>query len=225
MLFRSGPDGRAAVLISPYDPAAGFNVGHAMQRNKLIYALADAALVVSSDYGKGGTWTGAVEQLEKLSFVPVYVRSRGETGMQGLEALRQKGALSWPDPATSEELMEALAVRAYPENDAPKQGELSFVVREEPPSAVEDRPNLPAGKPAPYKQSEVTPATRAEELFAKVRELLGQMKTPRTDAEVAADLRVSKGQAKEWLQRLVEEGVLQKLSKPTRYCVGGNSID
>ncbi len=30
------------VLISPYDPLAGFNIGHAMQRNKLIYALSDA---------------------------------------------------------------------------------------------------------------------------------------------------------------------------------------
>ena len=48
-------DGRLA-LICPYDPAARFNVGHAMQRNKLVYALADAALVVSSDHGKGGAW-------------------------------------------------------------------------------------------------------------------------------------------------------------------------
>jgi DNA processing protein len=68
------------VLISPYDPSAGFNVGHAMQRNKLIYVLADAALVVSSDYEKGGTWAGAVEQLDKLRLVPVYVRSNRETG-------------------------------------------------------------------------------------------------------------------------------------------------
>jgi DNA processing protein len=68
------------VLISPYDPAAGFNVGHAMQRNKLIYALADAGLVVNSDLEKGGTWAGAVEQLEKLKFVPLYIRSTGETG-------------------------------------------------------------------------------------------------------------------------------------------------
>ena len=29
------------VLVSPYDPCARFNVGHAMQRNKTIYALAD----------------------------------------------------------------------------------------------------------------------------------------------------------------------------------------
>ena len=47
------------VLTCPYDPASRFHVGHAMQRNKLIYALADAVLVVNSDYGKGGTWTGA----------------------------------------------------------------------------------------------------------------------------------------------------------------------
>ncbi len=78
------------VLISPYDPSAGFNVGNAMQRNKLIYALADASLVVSSDLNKGGTWTGAVEQLDKLKFVPVYVRSTGGSS-PGLDALRSKG--------------------------------------------------------------------------------------------------------------------------------------
>ncbi len=43
------------------------------------------------------------------------------------------------------------------------------------------------------------------------------MNTPKTDAEVAAELNVSKSQAREWLKRLVEEGVLEKLSKPTRY--------
>ncbi len=89
------------VLLSPYDPAAGFNVGNAMQRNKLIYALADAALVVNSDYEKGGTWAGAgagaVEQLRKLHFVPVYVRSSaGES--KGLTAFQRNGAHTWPDP-------------------------------------------------------------------------------------------------------------------------------
>ena len=85
------------VLISPYDPSAGFNVGHAMQRNKLIYALSDASLIVSSDLNKGGTWAGAVEQLDKLKFVPVYVRSTG-TSSAGLDALRRKGAQPWSNP-------------------------------------------------------------------------------------------------------------------------------
>lgn len=113
------------VLVSPYDPSARFNVGHAMQRNKLIYALADVALVVSSDYEKGGTWTGAVEQLEKLRLVPVYVRSKGETN-KGLDALRRKGALPWPNPDTPGALVQALAIEASPNKDASGQGELSF---------------------------------------------------------------------------------------------------
>ena len=89
-------DGRL-VLISPYDPGAGFNVGNAMRRNKLIYALADASLVVSSDFNKGGTWAGATEQLDKLRLVPVYVRSPSDSS-QGLDALRKKGAIPWPNP-------------------------------------------------------------------------------------------------------------------------------
>ena len=51
-----------------------------------------------------------------------------------------------------------------------------------------------------------------------MRLLLEKLDTPKTDAEVAAELNVSKGQAKEWLQRLVKEGVLEKISKPVRYC-------
>jgi predicted Rossmann fold nucleotide-binding protein DprA/Smf involved in DNA uptake len=95
--------GGQLVLMSPYDPSAGFNVGNAMQRNKLIYALADASLVVSSDLNKGGTWAGASEQLDKLKFVPVYVRSTGESS-PGLDALRKKGAMPWPNPQDPESL-------------------------------------------------------------------------------------------------------------------------
>ena len=99
-------DGRLT-LVSPYDPTARFHVGHAMQRNKLIYALADAALVVDSTHGKGGTWAGAVEQLDKLRFVPIYTRAE-RYGDGALEALRRKGALAWPEPATPEELRRLL---------------------------------------------------------------------------------------------------------------------
>jgi predicted ArsR family transcriptional regulator len=66
-------------------------------------------------------------------------------------------------------------------------------------------------------QNSSVTATPAEALFEKVRELLCKLDTPRADAEVAEMLRVSKSQAKEWLERLVEEGTLEKLKKPTRY--------
>jgi len=208
-------DGQLA-LVSPYDPVAGFNVGHAMQRNKLIYALADSALVVSSDYEKGGTWAGAVEQLEKLRLVPVYVRSNGETG-EGLEALRRKGAVPWPNPETPEALAEVLAVEVSTSKAAPGQKELFSSVREEPKQAYEiPQRLLPIDDSCPPLSVE-SPLAPADELFAKVRELLGKTQTPKTDAEVAADLHVSKSQAKEWLQRLVKEGVMEKHTKPVRY--------
>lgn len=203
------------VLTSPYDPAAGFNVGYAMQRNKLIYALADAALVVCSDYEKGGTWAGAVEQLEKLRLVPVYVRSNGEP-TKGLDALRRKGALLWPNPDTPEVFVEALAVKS-PQNDIPDQEQLSFATAKEPAPGYEGQHEAPQPDTPPPTPATAAATTPAEELFAKVRSLLEQMDVPKTDAEVATELNVSKSQAKVWLQRLVKEGVLEKLSKPIRY--------
>jgi DNA processing protein len=91
------------VLVSPFDPAAGFNVGNAMQRNKLIYGLADAALVVNSDHEKGGTWSGAIEQIERFHACPVFVRT-GEGIPIGNRKLIEAGACPWPNPTTAGDL-------------------------------------------------------------------------------------------------------------------------
>jgi predicted Rossmann fold nucleotide-binding protein DprA/Smf involved in DNA uptake len=95
------------VLISPFDPEAGFNVGNAMQRNKQIYALADFALVVSSGHNEGGTWTGAIEQLEKLHLAPVFVRD-GDSVPDGNRQLLRRGALPFPSLPSPESLRDFL---------------------------------------------------------------------------------------------------------------------
>lgn len=118
------------VLVSPYDPSAGFNVGNAMQRNKLIYALADASLVVSADLNKGGTWTGAIEQLSKFKFVPVYVRSTGGSSA-GLDALRNKGAIPWPNPQDTG-AFESIFDASAPSSIAPQQSDLSLFPGDQP---------------------------------------------------------------------------------------------
>ena len=275
------------VLISPYDPSARFQVGHAMQRNKLIYALSDAALVVNSDYGKGGTWTGAVEQLDKLKLVPVHVRVSGEVG-EGLEGLRERGANPWPEPKTPEALEEILdaasdggygapgqrtllanardgseAFNKAPDTasgvecGAPAQWTPPTDAREESAPSEDDsqaEPAAPARTPEPCAAADSTPA---DELFAKVKELVERMDGPKTATNVAEELQlISKKQAEVWLARfaegkirelfkgagvckteaeisedlqvsvkpiraclkhLVEEGVLDKLSRPVRY--------
>lgn len=197
------------VLLSAYDPQAGFNIGNAMQRNKVIYALADAALVVKADYGKGGTWAGAIEQLDKLRLVPVYTFPNAQPDA-ALESLGKKGALTWPNPTTPEDFSEALAARIS-SSDAEQ---LSFSA---------DNGNhsgeIPEGEkpPDPMSQADSASLPPDEQLFATVRTLLEQVDSPKTDKEIANELKVTTGQVKEWIKRLVKEGILEKLSAPTRY--------
>lgn len=52
------------VLLSVVKPDAGFNAGIAMMRNRYIYAQSMGTIVVKSDYKKGGTWNGAMDNLK-----------------------------------------------------------------------------------------------------------------------------------------------------------------
>ena len=242
-------------LISPYDPGAGFNVGNAMRRNKLIYALADAALVVSTDFNKGGTWAGATEQLDKLRMVPVYARSTPE-GSAGIDALRRKGAIAWPDPDDASSFNAVFAALPMPnggraatslfsdeETSVPAAGapevpgDLTAVSKVEEDSTplgdiVRDSPAAPehggASRRQPSMQESpgnVDMAARAtngaaDALYATVRELLLDLLVdPMKDAEVAEELQISAVQARTWLQRLVDEGVVEKKKKPSGYVV------
>ena len=79
-----------AVIISSTRPDAHFNIGEAMARNKLIYALSDAVVVAAARYKTGGTWAGATEAMRKWK-TPVYVRQTGEVGLAqlGAQPIRQ----------------------------------------------------------------------------------------------------------------------------------------
>jgi len=66
-----------------------------MGRNKVIYGLADFAIVVSSDYQTGGTWAGASEAL-KANWCPVFVRESPDVP-KGNRELRKLGAVGLPE--------------------------------------------------------------------------------------------------------------------------------
>lgn len=51
------------LLLSVAKPDAGFNAGIAMMRNRYIYAQSNGTVIIKSDYNKGGTWSGAMENL------------------------------------------------------------------------------------------------------------------------------------------------------------------
>jgi DNA processing protein len=99
-------DGQLVVL-TPYAPTAGFSVGAAMGRNKVIYGLADFAVIVSSDFQTGGTWAGAIEAL-KAGWCPVFVRDGGEVPKGNRELLKLGSA-----PLTEKDLATAGDVAAW----------------------------------------------------------------------------------------------------------------
>jgi predicted Rossmann fold nucleotide-binding protein DprA/Smf involved in DNA uptake len=105
--YREGIRSGQLVLISTFNPEAGFNVGNAMGRNKYIYALADFAVVVSSDFQEGGTWAGADEELRRESGRPVFVRTGAGVPKGNTELLR-KGAKPFPVDALTAGLKDAL---------------------------------------------------------------------------------------------------------------------
>jgi predicted Rossmann fold nucleotide-binding protein DprA/Smf involved in DNA uptake len=106
--FRDAIVDQRLLLISPYNPEAGFNVGNAMGRNKYIYSLSCNALIISAEKEKGGTWAGATEELKRKNGVKVFVRNEGNVPGGNREMLKL-GALPFPERPWNKSLFETLA--------------------------------------------------------------------------------------------------------------------
>lgn len=233
-------DGRL-LLISPYHPDAGFSVGNAMGRNKLIYALADYGLVVSADHKKGGTWEGAVEELKRKPGRPVFVRL-GDSVPEGNRKLVDLGALAFPAFAGSQDpaavLRESLTSRPAPE---PKDETPLFTQPTRPDhavGAVREAPPVSAQPPtqserlaAEAKTAKVTeeqpanapltaPTTQPQTLpipasvYDAVKPLIIKaLDKPQTVDALAKALKVRKPQLQDWVKDLLKDGVLEEQVK------------
>lgn len=245
--FREGMLEKRTLLISPYDPSAGFNIGHAIARNKFIFALADIGLVVNSDLEKGGTWAGAIEQLRKLRFVPLFIRSTGKLS-SGLNALLGEGALPWPNPVDGEALdvlfTEQLSENSRSDSPVPlEHRDLGSVVR--PPSDArpgdstwasqmslleESSSELRVLKNAP--EDSVVPMVKRtfvelpsdgskdsrQEIFATFERLIRKvLQAPKKVAEIAEELDLNQTQTRVWLERLAAKGIVEKKKGDATY--------
>lgn len=205
------------VLISACDPKAGFNTGHAMQRNKYIYALSDIALVVNSDLNKGGTWAGAIEQLNKYRQIPIYIRSTGNAS-KGLEELNNKGALLWTNPSNIQEFSALFNLN----NVMNKATQMSLLDYDEENSQNELISSINHGNKNSPLNAESNPLCSLkanEKLFNCVKELIrnSTFNSAKKEIELADELDISPSQMKKWLQRLVDEKHLIKKSRPIKY--------
>lgn len=213
------------LLISPYHPQARFNVGTAMGRNKLIYAMADYGLVVSAEHKKGGTWAGAEEELKREKPIAVFVRM-GEKVPTGNKKLLELGAFEWPGTIRQNDLFQQLAdiAKAQPES---KEVE----TRSEPLSLFDYQPQEEISvENEPVKETEpVCPPTHelaneAPDMAnpcsiyeAVLPIILLHLKEPTAVDDLADRLDVAKGQLNVWLKKAVDDDQVRKHKNPVRF--------
>lgn len=213
--YRTGIKEGRLCLFSATDPSAGFSVGNAMARNKYIYALADYALVISSDVGKGGTWAGATEALEKISDVPVFVRMQGNIA-EGNRQLLKKAAKPFPQSPWNAPLKELIAV-ATSDNQLIKTEEQAKVDTEVINIVDKNKPDelaINITEKVMYRPKNIYEAV--------LPFILQKLEEPKDDQTLAQCLDVQIGQIRVWLKQAVAEGKVIKHTKPVTYQVNRN---
>ena len=201
-------DGRLT-LLTPYEPDTGFTIGKAIGRNKDIYALADAALVVRFKAGEGGTWTGAIEQLGRNQSAPpgvsVFVRA-AHNPEKGLDELRGKGAFCFPeDDFWRSPLAELLPLSTT--SSAPSIESARAQPVAEPHASGVSIPSAPAA---------VDTETCYHRCLPLLLQNFQQERTTKQLSEIAKRLQLLPRQLEDWLKRAVEEGKLTKKKKKGR---------
>lgn len=222
------------VLVSHYEPETAWAVSRAMERNRLIYGLSDAALVVACQEGEGGTWSGAREALRRKR-VPVYVKTSGQPAPGNMRLL-ELGALPFPEEAWAD----LGALRAEPARcDAGlafgEGGEQPRQEAEEMPGAVGSLPRGEAPSPgrevAPPAETVMeakgpaSPEEKPCDAYSLVIDtLVSLLAEPREDTWLAKTMDVQIGQMKLWLKRAVAEKLIKKVGKSRSYIASNPTL-
>jgi len=221
--YRSGLVNDRLTLVSPFDPDSRWFAHTAMERNKLLYGLSDAALVVASASESGGTWAGATEALQH-GRVKVFVKSTGVVAPGNPKLVRMGGIpfpeepwtdlsvlLTAPEDRNGKLFSPMPPLPASTERAEDAQGITTVEVR---PAALEIAPTEEqTNEPAVLANGEPT-----NDAYALVVDaILSLLKEPQADEWLAERMCVRVAQVKDWLDRGVREGKIVKLRKPARY--------
>ncbi len=200
------------VFISPYYPEAGFNVGNAMGRNKYIYCMSEAAAVIHSDL-KGGTWTGANENI-KNKWVPLFVKENSDKECGNNLLIKSGGRI-----LNKQQLIDGISIV--------QAEEMGTIVPQFQVSEIHE-PQLDISA----KKDKVEEGINKNELFnkdsyelflVKLKEILKYKEIFKKDIIKSFDL--PPAQLKEWLIKAENENVIRKLSKPVRYSLMNKNPD
>ena len=229
------------VLVSPFYPEAGFNVGNAMARNKYIYCLADSSLVIHSGK-KGGTLSGAQENLKK-AWVPLWIKQTTDKDAANADLVAKGGnwlkadiqAFTITDLMSSKEnlvnevsepISDLFSTYAQPELFTETEFEPSLTPESKGDvnEAESDRTviDLQADIESGSEEATESNTTQLEpidfyQLFSSELQRLAEH--PITVDGLIESTQLNKSQLTEWLKRAVDEEVVKKLNRPVRYQV------
>ncbi len=185
-------------LVSAFPPETRWRGWQAMDRNKHIYCLADAGVVVTSARGRSGTWAGATETLKK-GWVPVWVRPSESPGNVGLA---ERGARWLPDDGLGR-----LAALFDPTGRPPALAGPAPPGPETPTlDSRRERDTLPEPEGLP---------TLYDAFLRRLAILTAEAAL--SLQEIAAGLAIQQAQAKDWIQKGVESGRIAKEVRPVRF--------
>ncbi len=168
---------------------------------------------------------GATEQLDKLKFVPVYVRLDNES--KGLKELYNKGAIPWPNPQDINSFRQIFDVNnissnnnlnlsLFDQEDIVKEFKVSDIAQQNLTNTIDESTEPKISLTTNTIEIEAKkPADQLFEFAAKI--ILSLLDTPLKDSEIAQILNISLAQTKLWLNRLIEEERIEKKSKPVTY--------
>ena len=197
-----------------------------MNRNKYIYASSKATFVIASDYNKGGTWNGAIQNMRHnwtKTFVKQDSKSKGiqeliKLGANPIEKIEGVNLLSLIDNSKNiktynEENFEQIGIdtliQLNNQNDLNKEAKYENTKIEY--NTEEDDYKL---KNTLVQEKEVINFDLYNHVIDIILEVLKEEKNLDELSEI---LNVKKSQLREWINRGIDSNKIKKLSKPVRY--------
>ena len=191
------------LLISANNPDAPFSAASAMNRNKYIYALSNGTFVVASDYNKGGTWAGAIENI-KNQWVNTFVWNSNK--YKGNIELIKKGGIPI-DSVEDKSIKDLISKRIKKEN------QLNIFDFDKNERIMVESENIINENKAEYNKADYDVSNKIIDL------LLNILSEPKTVDELMVLLNITKSQATAWINRALKEGKINKINRPVRYVV------
>ncbi|EHQ44515.1 DNA-processing protein DprA [Myroides odoratus] len=215
-IYRENIISNKLVLVSPYNPEAGFNVGNAMGRNKLIYVLSNTTIVIKSDT-KGGTWEGSKENISN-NWVPTWVvNCLDKNQNRGNEEIVKLGAKWLPDNLKIN--IHELITNSYKELASMKQGDL-FSNNLENNDVLQNTKVIKNPPPIGEVKQIIIPLKDASFFELFVYKLNATFETNEiTKDEILKHFFLTPKQIDEWLKIGIEQKFLLKKTKPIRYVI------